>query len=126
MESGRDRFPSPEPPPLLLTLKRNSLHRLKTLPVIRQPLPSGGGRTIIGNVWGDAFRSVEADGTRTLTAVREELYARHAAGDLVALVDDARPGAPRFEGVGAAVEAVEHMLSGRNVGKVVVRVAWDA
>ena len=90
------------------------------------PLPSGGGRTIIGNVWGDAFRSVEADGTRTLTAVREELYARHAAGELVALVDDARPGAPRFESVGAAVDAVEHMLSGRNVGKVVVRVAWDA
>ena len=101
------------------------------------PLPSGGGRVIIGNVWGDAFRSVEADGTRTLTAVREELYARHAAGELVALVDDARPNSggggggggapgPRFEGVGAAVEAVEHMLSGRSVGKVVVRVAWDA
>ena len=89
-------------------------------------LQSGGGRTVVGNVWGDAFGSVEADGTRTLTAVRERLYARHAAGKLVALVDDARPGAPRFDGVGAAVEAVEHMLSGRNVGKAVVRVSWDA
>jgi NADPH-dependent curcumin reductase CurA len=54
------------------------------------------------------------------------MYGRHARGELTALVDDVRPGAPRFAGVEQATAAVAHMLAGRNVGKVVVRVAWDS
>tara|TARA_B100000795_G_C22484399_1_gene317872 strand:- start:17 stop:277 length:261 start_codon:yes stop_codon:yes gene_type:complete len=80
----------------------------------------------VGNVWGDAFGALEPDGQRTLTAIRENMYERHGRGELTALVDDVRPGAPRFVGVEQAEAAVAHMLAGRNVGKVVVRVAWDA
>jgi len=86
----------------------------------------GEGRSIVGNVWGDAFSALELDGQRTLTAVRDNVYERHGRGELTALVDDVRPGAPRFVGVEQAAAAVAHMLAGRNVGKVVVRVAWDS
>lgn len=86
----------------------------------------GNGRSIVGNVWGDAFGALEPDGQRTLTAIRDSMYERHKRGELTALVDDRQPGAPRFAGVEQAAAAVAHMLAGRNVGKVVVRVAWDS
>lgn len=79
-------------------------------------LPSGEGRVLIGNVWGDAFSS------GVLPEMREQLYSDHASGAITALVDTTRT----FSGVGAAVDAVEHMLSGRSVGKVVLRIGYDA
>ena len=80
-------------------------------------LPLAGGRgTLIGNVWGDAFKS------GILPDVRTRLYEQVESGQMRALVDASR----EFRGVGAAVEAVEHMLAGKNTGKVVLRVSHDA
>jgi hypothetical protein len=75
-------------------------------------LPSGNGR-LVGNVWGDSFTA------GVLPEWRDRLYADHAAGRVVALVDTTK----RFCGVSEAVDAVEHMLSGRSKGKVVLHVS---
>ena len=75
-------------------------------------LPGGKGQ-LIGNVWGDSFRA------GVLPAFRDRLYADHAAGKLLALVDTSAT----FDGVGEAADAVEHMLSGRSTGKVVLRMS---
>ena len=74
-------------------------------------LPNGG--KLIGNVWGDSFSS------GVLPAYRDRIYADHAAGKLVSLVDKSLA----FRGVAQVVDAVDHMLSGRNMGKVVVHVS---
>lgn len=79
-------------------------------------LPSGEGRQLIGNVWGDSFTS------GVLPTITEKIYADHAGGTLAALVDETR----RFEGVAAAPAAVAHMLAGGNTGKVVVYVSSTA
>lgn len=78
-------------------------------------LPSGRGQ-LIGNVWGDSFSA------GVLPEYRDRLYADHAAGRIVALVDQSGD----FRGLGQAAAAVEHMLSGQSTGKVVLRVAADA
>ena len=78
-------------------------------------LPSGEGRVLIGNVWGDAFAA------GILGDFRDRLYADLKSGALVALVDTEA----RFEGVSQAPEAVNHMLSGANIGKVVLRMAGN-
>ena len=75
-------------------------------------LPGGNGR-LIGNVWGDSFKA------GVLPAFRDQLYADHACGRLIALVD----ASDSFRGVGEAVDAVEHMLKGRSIGKVVLHVS---
>ena len=74
-------------------------------------VPSGG--QLIGNVWGDAFQ------TGVLPQYRDRLYEQHSRGELVALVDHGST----FRGVGEAPDAVEHMLSGKSIGKVVVHVS---
>ena len=74
-------------------------------------LPSGG--QLIGNVWGDSFS------TGVLPAYRDRIYADHAAGKLVSLVDTSQT----FRGLAQAPDAVEHMLAGRNTGKVVLYVS---
>jgi hypothetical protein len=74
-------------------------------------VPSGG--QLIGNVWGDAFSS------GVLPGHRDQIYAEHAAGDLVALVDTTSS----FHGVAAAPSAIEHMLAGGSIGKVVLYVS---
>ena len=45
-------------------------------------LPSGEGRQLIGNVWGDSFTS------GVLPTITENIYADHAGGTLAALVDE--------------------------------------
>lgn len=77
-------------------------------------LPAGG--SLIGNVWGDAFKS------GILPGVRDALYHDLAAGEITALVDES----DSFRGVSAIPDAVAHMLSGSNIGKVVARIAHDA
>jgi len=69
----------------------------------------GGGRKLIGNVWGDAFA------TGVLPSARERLLELHAKRSVRALVDR-----KRFEGVGSIADAVAYMLSGESIGKVVV------
>jgi NADPH:quinone reductase-like Zn-dependent oxidoreductase len=51
-------------------------------------------------------------------ACKERVYGLHRAGELRAVID-----ASEFAGLGRAADAVEHMLSGRSAGKVVLRVA---
>ncbi len=46
------------------------------------------------------------------------MYGLHAAGRLRAVVDRAA-----FRGLGRAADAVDHMLSGRSAGKVVLAIA---
>ncbi|KAL3914641.1 MAG: hypothetical protein SGPRY_007557 [Prymnesium sp.] len=72
-------------------------------------LPNGRGR-LVGNVWGDS-RSAGV-----LPEFLERLYQSHAKGKITALIDDTQV----FCGLKQAVGAVEHMLSGRSMGKVVL------
>jgi hypothetical protein len=51
-------------------------------------------------------------------ACKDRVYSLHAAGRLRAVIDQ-----EEFSGLSRAAEAVEHMLSGRSVGKVVLRVS---
>lgn len=117
-----DRYPhnGPDPPPHGIPGVADAMEIFRAGETVEL---DETGRRLVGNVWGDAFGAVEPNGERTLTVIRDAMYARHARGELTALVDDARPGAPRFEGVESAVDAVAHMLAGRNVGKVVVRMS---
>ena len=66
-----------------------------------------GGKTFVGNVWPDAADLRQ----RAL----EEAVAMVEHGELECIVDPRR-----FSGVEAAVEAVEYMLSGQALGKVVL------
>ena len=50
-----------------------------------------------------------------MQACKERVYSLHAAGQLRVVVD-----AARFNGLARAADAVEHMLSGRSAGKVVL------
>jgi len=69
-----------------------------------------GKQTIYGNAWPKDFGAVASCKQRVL-----DLY---ASGELVALVDDKRT----FEGLESVADAIEYMLSGAAVGKVVVRI----
>jgi len=69
-----------------------------------------GRQTIYGNAWPKDFGAVAGCKQRVLDL--------HASGDLVALVDEKRT----FEGLDRVADAIEYMLSGEAVGKVVVRI----
>lgn len=69
---------------------------------------AGRGRTVFGNVW-------PADRADTLAA-KARVFRLHAEGALQAWVDDGAA----FAGVAAVPDAVDYMLRGRAVGKVVV------
>jgi NADPH-dependent curcumin reductase CurA len=51
-----------------------------------------------------------------VAAARKRVFALHAEGKLQAWIDP-----QEFNGLGAVPDAIEHMLSGRSIGKVVVR-----
>ncbi len=51
-----------------------------------------------------------------MAAARKRVFALHAEGKLQAWIDP-----QEFNGLGAVPDAIEHMLSGRSIGKVVVR-----
>mmetsp|Transcript_70109 Transcript_70109/g.116450 ORF Transcript_70109/g.116450 Transcript_70109/m.116450 type:complete len:382 (+) Transcript_70109:115-1260(+) len=69
-----------------------------------------GKQTIYGNAWPKDFGAMSGCQQRVLDL--------HASGELVALVDGKRT----FEGLDSVVDAIEYMLSGQAVGKVVVRI----
>lgn len=69
-----------------------------------------GGQTIYGNAWPKDFGAVAGCKQRVLDL--------HASGRLVALVDESRT----FKGLESVADAVDYMLSGVAVGKVVVQV----
>ena len=69
-----------------------------------------GKQTIFGNAWPKDFGAVKGCKQRVLDL--------HASGELVALVDTQRT----FEGLESVADAIEYMLSGKAVGKVVVRI----
>lgn len=54
------------------------------------------------------------------SAAREELLALYAAGRIKVRLDD-----ENFEGVESLYAAVDHLTSGRSMGKVVARLTWD-
>jgi len=67
-----------------------------------------GKQTIRGNVWPKGDR-------QPILQAKEEVFRLHREGELTALVD-----ARRFHGLDSIPDALEHMLSGTTVGKVVV------
>jgi len=69
-----------------------------------------GKQTIYGNAWPKDFAAVAGCKQRVLDL--------HASGELVALVDGKRS----FDGLESVADAIEYMLSGEAVGKVVVRI----
>jgi prostaglandin reductase 3 len=68
-----------------------------------------GKQTIYGNAWPKDFGAVAGCKQRVLDL--------HASGELKALVDEKRS----FEGLESVPDAIEYMLSGEAVGKVVVK-----
>lgn len=75
-----------------------------------ETLDLGGGRQLVGNIWGDAFA------TGALGPAKARLFELYSAGKVRSLVDG-RP----FVGVGSIPDAVDYMLSGASVGKVWVQ-----
>ena len=69
-----------------------------------------GRQTIYGNAWPKDFGAVAPCKQRVLDL--------HASGELMALVDEKRV----FDGLESVSDAIEYMLSGEAVGKVVVRI----
>jgi hypothetical protein len=93
--------------------------------VVRLP----GDRTAFGDVWSGA-----AGDPRTLARLRRNLFAAAEKGELVPWIDDGDRGGegtendssssgPFFYGLEAASDAVERLLSGESMGKVVLRVS---
>lgn len=69
-----------------------------------------GEQTIFGNAWPKDYS--------TLADCKEKVLALHAQGKLVSIVDSAE----HFVGLGMVSDAIEYMLSGKSIGKVVVRI----
>ena len=69
----------------------------------------GGDQTIYGNAWPSDFSEVLPCKDRVLGLFEE--------GKLKSLVDDTH-----FEGLEAVPAAIEHMLSGTTIGKVVIKI----
>eukprot|EP00560_Eucampia_antarctica_P010036 CAMPEP_0197830082 /NCGR_PEP_ID=MMETSP1437-20131217/6671_1 /TAXON_ID=49252 ORGANISM="Eucampia antarctica, Strain CCMP1452" /NCGR_SAMPLE_ID=MMETSP1437 /ASSEMBLY_ACC=CAM_ASM_001096 /LENGTH=394 /DNA_ID=CAMNT_0043432223 /DNA_START=22 /DNA_END=1206 /DNA_ORIENTATION=+ len=69
-----------------------------------------GDQIIYGNAWPSDFSTVEGSKDRVLRLFAEK--------QLVSLVDDAK----EFVGLESVSEAIEHMLSGSTIGKVVVEI----
>ena len=72
-----------------------------------------GEQTIYGNAWPKDFGAV--------AGCKDRVLALHAEGKLVSLVDGAR----EFHGVSEVAEAVDYMLSGAAIGKVVVKIGEE-
>jgi NADPH:quinone reductase-like Zn-dependent oxidoreductase len=72
----------------------------------------GGGRRLHGNVWAGAD-------ARAVARARRRVFDAAGAGTLRVLVDQ-----PVWVGLEAAADAVERLMSGESVGKVVLQV-WD-
>jgi prostaglandin reductase 3 len=72
----------------------------------------GGGRTLYGNIWSGAD-------ARAIARARRRVFGLHAEGKLRVLIDQ-----PIGVGLGAAAGAVERLMSGASVGKVVLQV-WE-
>ena len=62
-----------------------------------------------------------SDPVRVYRAAREEVFALYAAGQIEVVTE----GANEFVGLEAIPRAVEHMLSGGTMGKVVAAVTAD-
>jgi len=78
----------------------------------------GQGRKLYGNVWGGAD-------VRAVAAARRGVFAAAAGGRLTVLVDGSGPDVDTpYVGLGAAADAVERLMGGESVGKVVLRV-WE-
>ena len=84
---------------------------------------------IYGDVWSGA-----AGDPRTLARLRKNLFAAALRGELVPWIDGEKevgeeeenePSSPSFSGLEAASDAVERLLSGESMGKVVLRVSGD-
>lgn len=71
----------------------------------------GDGKRVIGQVWP---RDVDA-----IRSSKRRVFDLHRQGKLKALIDESAT----FQGVEAVPDAVEHMLRGGHVGKVVVRLS---
>jgi len=69
-----------------------------------------GKQTIFGNAWPKDYSKVAGCKNRVLDLFAEK--------KLLSLVDDA----PKFVGLESVSEAIEHMLSGKTIGKVVVKI----
>ena len=74
-----------------------------------------GAQTLYGNAW------PRENALAAMRACKERVLARHAAGELVALVDDAEA----FIGLERTSDAIAHMLSGKTTGKVVVKIGEE-
>ena len=72
-------------------------------------LEIGGRGRVIGGVWPDRA---------SILAAKRELFDAVQAGTMRAVIDDTAS----FEGVDSVADAVDHMLSRKTVGKVVVRI----
>ena len=70
-------------------------------------------KTIIGNVWGDLFRSGE------MSLYRDRVYKLHSEGALKVILDKENI----FYGLESVCDAVDHMLSRKSVGKVCVTIS---
>jgi len=77
----------------------------------KETVSLGGGRNIIGNVWGNSFE------TGAMLAERDWLLEQYERGAIRALVSSVG-----FRGVGSVVDAVDYMLGGANVGKTWVQI----
>ena len=74
-----------------------------------------GAQTLYGNAW------PRENALAAMRTCKERVLARHAAGELVALVDDAEA----FIGLERTSDAIAHMLSGKTTGKVVVKIGEE-
>ena len=78
----------------------------------------GRGRRLHGNVWSGAS-------ARGVAAARRAVFAAEAAGTLRVLIDGGSESCDTpFVGLSAASDAVERLMGGESVGKVVLRV-WE-
>ena len=74
----------------------------------RVDLPDG--RVVLGDVWGGADR-------RAVARAKKKVVTAVDRGQLAVLIDE-----PRFRGLDAAADAVDRLLSGASIGKVVLDV----
>lgn len=70
-----------------------------------------GKQTIYGNAWPKDFGLVAGSTDRVLSVFKE--------GKLTSLVDDTK----KFSGLESIPDAIEHMLSGQTIGKVIVQIS---
>lgn len=94
----------------------------------RRVVPLPGDRTVVGDVWAGA-----AGDPRVLARLRRDLFSSALRGEVVPWIDgeegeeeegeNGDSPSPSFSGLEAAADAVERLLSGASMGKVVLRVS---